>query len=493
MVLFFIIALFPHYFVRAENLEDLIGSWKTTFNSPDGRSRPLILNVFKDRYGKILATLDEPRAGLFDYPIKDVKFENGKVFSEDLLISIGDSNVLADYEGAFAGRNKIRGNLYTKGGLKIPLSFTRARQEELQYRIPRITESGHRQLEYQYKVPKKLNDGWEISSMKENGIDASFIKDMMNDVLSERFEKIHSILVIKNGKLTIEEYFYLNDRTTKHPLASVTKSFTSALVGIAIDLEFIEDVDENVSGFFPEYKELFEDQKKSEITIEHLLTMKAGLKWDESSFPYSDLRNSLFKMNRSNNHLRFAIERPLQYQPGSVFRYNTGLSYMLDEIIRRATTQKSDKFAEQYLFGPLGINDYVWDKYPDGSLKTGSGLRMRPRDMAKLGYLYLKNGLWKGKRIISEDWILDSTFPHYDGSYMGYGYQWWLVSLSDYYSNAKDSFAAIGYGGQHIFVLPKLDAVVVFTSGNYRNPAKGRKPYAMVRSFIVPALRSPKN
>jgi CubicO group peptidase (beta-lactamase class C family) len=346
---------------------------------------------------------------------------------------------------------------------------------------------------YTYRIPEQTDDGWQTASLADVGIDENVISGAIDRINYKLYKEVHGILIVKDGKLVFEEYFSGQsfdgsftkfDKNTRHDLASVTKSFTSALIGIAIDHGLIQDVHAKVFDFFPGYADLRNDEK-DKITLEHLLTMSAGLQWDEWSYPYTDSRNSFVSMNNSGDPIRYVLSRPVAEVPGSKFVYNSGLSITLGGIITNISDQSFDAFVKENLFSPLGIANYYWWKYPNGTFQTGGGLYMLPRDMAKFGYLYLNNGMWDGRQIISKEWVEQSTQAHLAiDSYWNYGYQWWLRT---YHAGSRDdkAFAARGSGGQYIFVFPSLEMVVVFTGGNYSTPEPVDE---ILTRFILPAV-----
>jgi CubicO group peptidase (beta-lactamase class C family) len=273
---------------------------------------------------------------------------------------------------------------------------------------------------------------------------------------------------------------------------SATKSVTSILIGIAIDQGLIRGADEKLSTYFPEYADVFAaDPAKAKLTLKDLFTMTAGLAWDEWTLPYTDPRNDHVAMVRSDDPIRYVLERPVVADPGDAFTYNSGLSIALGHILFKASGLRAHKFAERHLFEPLGITDFYWLKYPDEIVQTGGGLYLRPRDMAKLGQLFLDGGRWNGKQVVSEAWVKASTAAHVDAAKInpaaeagGYGYQWWLGSL-----RAGDhdvpSYSARGRGGQFIVVLPDQQMVVVFTSPP-DNPLMFQ-PLEIIRRDVLPA------
>lgn len=353
---------------------------------------------------------------------------------------------------------------------------------------------------YQYTVPKATNDGWETAHVSGENIDADVLKDLFDRILNETYQNIHSVLLVKNGKLVVEEYFPGRDRKgryrafkrdTLHELHSVTKSVNAILIGIAIDQHLIRGVEEKISAFFPEYADIFADSEKDKICLKHFLSMTA-LAWDEWTYPYTDVRNDHISMDRSYDPVRYALERPVVGAPGTKFVYNSGIAITMGQIIYKVSGLRANKFAERYLFAPLGIKDYYWWKYSNGTVQTGGGLSLRPRDMAKIGYLFLNGGRWQGKQIVSEEWVKEATKPRVSTglSHWGlapeYGYQWWLEAFR-VRDRVVASYSARGRGGQFIFVFPDLHMVAVFTGWN--DNKLWTQPVDMLQQYILPAVR----
>lgn len=354
---------------------------------------------------------------------------------------------------------------------------------------------------YRYIVPQQTNDGWETASLESEHVDPTRLAKMFERINSRSYRNNHSVLVVKNGKLIVEEYFPGRDsngkyrefnREMRHEMHSVTKSVVGILAGIALDHGFISGVDEKVSTLFPEYGPLFADHARDDLRLKHLLTMSAGLSWDEWSHPYSDSRNDLAAMDASKDLIRYVLERPVAAKPGEKFAYSGGDSMLLGEIVNRRAGLATDQFAERHLFEPLGISDYKWWKYANGMVDAGGGLVLRPRDMAKIGSLFLNGGRWHGKQIVSEQWVKDSTINYIDARQFpswikadGYGYQWWRRSFQ---VNGKTipSWHAAGRGGQFIFIFPSLETIAVFTSWN--DDALGVQPFDMVERYLLPSV-----
>jgi CubicO group peptidase (beta-lactamase class C family) len=278
---------------------------------------------------------------------------------------------------------------------------------------------------------------------------------------------------------------------TIHNLASVTKAVTSALIGIAIEQGFIQDVDENLFTYFPEYAYL-NTQQKDAITLLHLLTMTSGFEWNEMEVFYGDTRNDLIQLFMVSDPIDYILSKPLLADPGTRWYYSGGDVNLLGEIIKRATGMPMNDFAAKNLFAPLGISAYEWDFIKSDFIHASGNLKLRPRDMAKLGVLYLSDGIWAGDRIISKEWTEASTQAYIpiprDSSLAGhadaYGYQWFIKA---YYSNSTSvsAYFRSGWGGQRIIVFPSLDMVLVFTGGNYE---ESEPVDEIVTRHILPAV-----
>jgi len=278
----------------------------------------------------------------------------------------------------------------------------------------------------------------------------------MIEVINELDLPIDSVVVIRHGKLVYEAYpnpkYAPEDM---HLLYSVTKSFTSALIGIAIEEGFIENINQKVVEFFPEWNIKNLDPRKQALTIEHLLTMSCGFEWEGPDDNY----HTWGEANRSGNPIKYVLDQPMASEPGTEWVYNGGCSHILSAILTKNTGLSTLEFARKYLFEPLGITEVKWPKDPQGVYYGGQDIWLTPRDMAKFGQLFLNMGVWEGQQIIPADWIARSTKTHLTHDLGGYGYQWWTFPQSGIY------YAAGAYE-QKIYVIPDLDMVVVFTADN---------------------------
>jgi CubicO group peptidase (beta-lactamase class C family) len=272
-----------------------------------------------------------------------------------------------------------------------------------------------------------------------------------------------------------------------HTLQSVTKSVTSALIGIAIGRGEIAGVDVKMLSYFGEGEVAHVDERKRAVTLRDLLTMTAGFEWDEETLPYTDPRNDCSVMEASHDWVKYVVDRPMAHEPGKVFRYNSGVTQILSHVLLKATGRTADEYAREHLFEPIGIERFYWKKTPTGLPDTEGGLYLTARDLARFGYLYLKDGVWNGKRILPEGWVGSTMQPLADASAEDsagwrYGYQWWLVprlggegaAVGDGTSAEAGEYvwACLGYGGQRLFVFPEHDLIAVFTGWNiYEHPA----------------------
>ena len=265
-----------------------------------------------------------------------------------------------------------------------------------------------------------------------------------------------AVVVVRHGHLVFEAYRNGYDQDKRHHLQSTTKSFSSTLIGIAIDKGFIDGVDQKVVDLFPEHAIANMDARKGRLTLEHLLTMSEGMDWHELDYPYTDGRNTLGQMWRSRDAVQHVLDRPMAREPGAAWAYNSGTSILLGGILEQATGRDVLSFAREVLFDPIGIGEVEWSKTTGNHYHTDGGLYLTPRDMARLGYLMLHGGAWDGQQIVSPEWVARATQAHYQtGAGKGYGYQWWTLG--------RGTFAATGHYEQKIYVLPEADMVVVFT------------------------------
>ena len=320
-------------------------------------------------------------------------------------------------------------------------------------------------------------DAWRTSTPEEQGMDSERLADMLAAIGVHNYN-IDAVLVVRNGYLVAEAYLNPHGPDGKHKVYSCTKSVISALVGIAIDRGYIEGVDQPVLSFFPDRTAANLDARKEAMTLEHLLTMSTGLDCRDS---YLYRWQGLREMEGSEDWVQHVLDLPMVAEPGARFEYCNGASFLLSAIVQEATGKNANLFAREHLFPPLGISDARWLSGLQGITIGWSDLYLRPRDMAKIGYLYLNGGRWEGQQVVPAAWVEASTRKHIAATLQdGYGYQWWTTDNGVY--------MALGYAGQFIFVVPEVNMVVVFVSALPERDFY--VPQRLLEDYIVPAARS---
>lgn len=314
-------------------------------------------------------------------------------------------------------------------------------------------------------------NGWRTALPQTQGMDPEKLQRMFA-AIEEQNLNVRSLVIVRNGYIVAELYQSPFNEDTRHELYSCTKSFVSALVGIAIAEGHLEGVDKSMLEYFPDYDFTNTDTRKSTMTIEHLLSMTSGLDWPEGDPIYQ-------KLWISQDWVQFVLDRPMVTEPGSQFNYNSGCSHVLSAIVADRSGMLTQQFAYERLFAPLGMSSVNWSVDSNGLAIGGWGLNITARDMAKFGYLYLNEGLWDGQQIVPAEWVQASTTPHADtGQTFDYGYQWWIYP-------EWGAYAAKGRYGQLIFVIPEHKMVVVFTA----RMDDDRPLIALIEDYIVPAVQ----
>ena len=325
----------------------------------------------------------------------------------------------------------------------------------------------------------------------EQNFDTLKLQALVSKIKNGKFGDVHSLIISRNNHIVLEEYFNGYNRDRLHRLYSATKSVTSALIGIAIDNDLIDNLEEKTLGFFPEYNTINNlSLEKENMTLENVLTMSAGFEWDEWSNPYGHSNNSATILWESNDMIKHMLDLPLTHTPGTHFTYNSGCSILLSGIIRNRSGKSAEQYASSELFSKIGIENWDWWHGNDGLTWTSGELYLRPIDILKFGQLYLNKGNWNGTQVISESWIETSTEAKISiTDYNDYAYHWWKYSGEHYvYDNIEDTddiYYAIGHAGQFIWVLPHYNMVIVSTAGN---ESVTRKSEPMLWWDILPAV-----
>lgn len=316
----------------------------------------------------------------------------------------------------------------------------------------------------------------EFARPEEQGMDSGLLEKADASISNS---SVLSFIVMRNGVVVHEKYPGDFGPEAYNNVFSVTKSVISALTGISIREGYIGGTEDRISEYLPQHIEGLEEKGWRDITVKHLLTMTPGFLED------------LGKWTNSEDWVKATFQLPLAFRPGERFQYANSASHMMSVILTEASGISTYELAEKYLFKPMGITDKKWAKDPGGYYTGYANLFLRPRDMAKFGYLYLNKGKWEGRQLIPEEWVEESTSVKYDfntadsdGSINGYGYKWWITDVSGHYM-----YSALGYGGQSINVLPELGLVVVFTAlPDSPVPFTDEHRMMVLSDYIIPAV-----
>lgn len=325
---------------------------------------------------------------------------------------------------------------------------------------------------------------WQSASPEELGINSLMLNNGFNAASSKGF--INSVIVIRNGKIAAEKYFNGGNTNSFQTIRSVSKSFLSALIGIAIN-KGIMSMDQKMIDSFPEYQQFVTDTNVNNITLRHLLTMRSGIKGDLEFY-------SVF--TSSSNWIKTIIESQLKFTPGSRSLYSTASTHLISGMLTKASGMSTMEFAKINLLGPMGIVINDWDRDPQGIYFGGNNMYMTTRNMAVLGLLYLNKGRLNGRQIVPEDWINNSLV--YSGGVggawgnltdIGYGFLWWLGKVA-----GKNVYTAIGHGGQFVLCVPDLDLIAVVNSDPYVDwntaDVHERGALEIITDYVVPAVGS---
>ena len=351
---------------------------------------------------------------------------------------------------------------------------------------------------YFYNKPVQLDDGLTTGTLLTENMDTSYIQKLMNKIASGKYKEIHSLLIFRNGKLILEEYYSGNNdtiqfenniyrdrtpasiqwaRNQKHYIASVNKSLTSTIVGIALD-KYGKSVNDKVSSYLPEYASYFTDTNKDNVNIENCLTMTLGFKWDEWG------SNDLSLLWKSDDFAGFLLSRD-NMGPGSEWRYNSASPNLLIRCLNEIVGGSIRDWADDNFYGKLGITDYKWGTQPGGLPEGAARMFMRPRDLLKIGVTYLNKGIWNGEQVIPEGWVDECLEVKQSTSSGNYSYFFWLRQL-----NGIDYLSADGDGGNYINIIPSLNMVIVITQGNYLEyPLYVNQADDMMKNYIFNAAQ----
>ena len=363
---------------------------------------------------------------------------------------------------------------------------------------------------YTYRPPANIGDGWAISDAASQGLSEQRLEDMMDAVSRGEYPIIDSIAIASRGRLVFDETvrtqldekdgWVSNVNLSMHAQFSSSKSIASILVGIAIDLGDISGVDAPYLSLFdyPSYDNW--DERKNQITLDHVLAMRLGLQWDEWSVPYGDPDNAVVRFfNQHHDYSKGLLDLPMETDPGTEFAYNTIASVSLGQAVQNRSPLTCVDFLQTYLLNPLGITQIRWVETPTGLPDLGGGLFLRSRDMVKFGQMYMDDGRWNGQQIVSSAWVAASIQTYTELAWTdpdtrdwkvdGYGYQWWTGHLE---RDGQDlsTFAARGWGQQTVMVIPDLELVIAINSNDYDGRPDGvNQVFGLIERFILPTTQ----
>ncbi len=365
-------------------------------------------------------------------------------------------------------------------------------------------------------------NGWATSTPRAQGLDGTPLAQLDSAIRVGTYGNVDRVVVVRNGFLVRSERYdndyrdlsrgksgplgcgwescdgpsgvhqynyyhpdhhpYYQGRDV-HSLQSVTKSVTATLIGIAIGSGVIDGTDAPLLSFFRDYDLSNVDERLYGATLADLLTMRSGIEWHENDRPL-DETNTTLQLEYSDDWIQFTLDQPMDADPGAKWVYNSGGSHLMSGIIKRATGRFVDAYAERSLFGPLGIDDYHWKKTPRGYPDTEGGLYLEAEQLAKIGYLYLQDGMWDGRRILPEGWVVQATarqVERVNPPGWGYGYQWWRLDRDD-----TVVWAGLGFGGQYLLIFPQHQLIGVVNSWNVFG---GQQP-SILAAFLEALLAS---
>jgi CubicO group peptidase (beta-lactamase class C family) len=406
----------------------------------------------------------------------DAQCSGARYTAEGLELTFADTGVR--YTGKLAPPAKlIHGTFhYRHGGRDMDLRWFDPTQVPGYLARPDLATPE----DYSWAPPAPADDGWRVCNADASPLPREALEATVREVIAGKAGKIHSLLVVKGDELIVEEYFHGWLRDDLHRLASVTKSLTSLLIGIARDRGLIADLDAPIAGYYPQYADLMKGEWRH-VTIRHLLTMSAGLHWSRA-----ELR-SLYGVG--DEFFRRVLSQRFRTSPGEGFQYASADVSLLAGVLTQETGTDIASFAEEALFGPLEIAGYDWDEgFTDGFHRLDGTLELRPRDMAKLGALVLHEGRWRDRQVVSSEWVKESTSQHIltgDPVLGGYGYLWWLATTPE--STSARVILGNGWGSQLVCVFPDLDLMVVTTGGNEFN-GKHLEMGAVITRDLLPAV-----
>jgi len=427
---------------------------------------------------RVYLKLTGPSAQLFVLNPKANEIPLDTLFFRNDSLYFNRSDFYSKFEGKYAlASNTITGYWTDDSRKKHSVTFRPVNPDTLSGLRPKVGKT------YVRKKPEQRADDLKIGSASEARINIDLLDSLSYHIMREQFPNIHSLLIARDGFLIYEDYFYGWKPDDLWLIQSATKSFTSALTGIALSKNEIKSLDESICRYLDKYKDKACNERNRIITIRQLLSMTTGLDWNELEFDYYDERNTANQCGKVRDPFDCVLSRTKTSSSSPVFAYNSMNHLMMNKILRKSTSMRNEKELTQRLLDPLKI-----EKVNTGNEDFGviGDISITPRDMVKFGLLYLNDGVWNGKQIIPSNWVKESTTSKIQiNSDEGYGYFWWTKKFN---SNGAtlDTYYAWGYGGQYIFVVPSLKLVVSMTGSNWIMDEK-KYAFEMMEKYILQA------
>jgi CubicO group peptidase (beta-lactamase class C family) len=436
--------------------------WFSNINKPEfiDTDYSVYLEFYRDATGRIQAKIQSNKENREDhFTIEQVSFDGSNI---DFNITNKRFGISAVYDD----KNKTLAFNYRNSSGKRNISLTKLKPEQLLGYVPRLASK-----KYKYTIPHSPDDIMETASLTDVGLDMSLVK-LMDEMTTDKYLHLHSIIITKNKKLVFEEYFHGYHREYLHDLRSAFKAMTSLVVGKAMMKNSELKLENPIIDFYPQYH--IKDPLKKKITVYHALTMTTGLQNENED-----------KMQRDNaDWVEYKLEHPMEYEPGDKYVYSDGGINLLSGVIQSATNEYLPAFLQHKLLLPMGINNFQMLTSPVGRGYLAGNFYLRPIDFTKIGLLMLNQGKWNGEQLITKSWIEESTSPKVE-KYHGY---FWKLNERTVAGKSMQSIEAWGNGGQFLIIIPEIDMTITFTGGNYNVYPEMERGFKLLEQYIFPAV-----
>jgi len=412
-----------------------------------------------------------------------IPYHQMKVISDHEFILHDDHTQVHARMKIVANQSVIELNLPIFGN-DFLLQLTKLDENELTYFYARLSDN------YDFTHPQVDTDVFGVTNPEEVLADTQPIQNLIQKIAIEDIPNIQALLLLQHENIIIEEYFYGFNANMVHDTRSLSKSFASTLIGIMIDQHYIEDLNQPILDFNSDFTDktlLNWDDRKKEITLKHLMTMSSGLAmndFDEDSPGHED---KMYEQDVELNWYKYVLDLPMKYDPGTTSRYGTGGVNLLGSAIEDATQRTIEELVDEYLFGPLGIQNYYLNLSPKDDVYLGGGWHLRPRDLAKIGVMMNNDGKWQEKRILSSGWIRKALTVHTQIDGQDYCLNWWHFTIS-YNDKKYDVYHASGNGGQYLMLIPELQLTLVIMASNYMQFGIWSNYKNFMEDYILPSI-----